>query len=315
LANEIITISFDNNDFLKQLLGKEDQYIKLLEKHLNISISARGSNIYIDGPREESDLASTILQSLYRRIAAGNQINTLDFVSQLKLSENHDSEKIEFENDLILRTKKRNIIPFTAAQRDYLAKLRKFDIVFSYGPAGTGKSYLAVAYAISLYFSKKVDRIILSRPAIEAGEKLGFLPGDLKEKVDPYLRPLYDALYDMVQPEVIHKFIENGEIEIAPLAFMRGRTLNNAVIILDEAQNTTPSQMKMFLTRIGSGSQIIVTGDPSQTDLPPTQVSGLTDAIERLAHLTEDIGFCGFNDKDIIRHPLTAKIVAAYKDK
>ena len=275
-----------------------------------MSIVARGNEVTIQG---ESDadvrLAAHTLQNLYGQLRSGRDVGREEVDAALRLLANGDGQKAL---DLQIRTERRVVAPRSPNQAAYLRSIDRHDLVFALGPAGTGKTYLAVAAAVSLLRQRQVDRLILSRPAVEAGEKLGFLPGDLREKVDPYLRPLYDALQDMLPEGKLQQRIEAGQIEIAPLAYMRGRTLSSAYVILDEAQNTTPSQMKMFLTRMGENSRMIITGDPTQTDLPPGMPSGLSDAVRKLAGL-QAVGVVHFDKKDVVRHPLVGAIIEAYE--
>jgi phosphate starvation-inducible PhoH-like protein len=271
---------------------------------------ARGNEVLIQGEKDaDVRLAATALENLYGQLRGGREVGREEVDATLRLLANGDGDKAL---DLQIRTERRLVAPRSPNQAAYLRAIDRHDLVFALGPAGTGKTYLAVAAAVSLLRQRRVDRLILSRPAVEAGEKLGFLPGDLREKVDPYLRPLYDALQDMLPEGKLEPRIESGLIEIAPLAYMRGRTLSNAVVILDEAQNTTPSQMKMFLTRLGENSRMVVTGDPSQTDLPPGMPSGLADAVDKLDGVP-GIGIVRFDQGDIVRHPLVTEIIHAYE--
>ena len=297
------------------IFGQFDQHVKRIEKTLHVTIISREGNIKILGSEYGSRKAAQIIESLTTLAKAGNTITeqNVDYVLALAM-EDQESAIVEIDKDCICHTiNGRQIKPKTLGQKAYIDAIRKNMIVFGIGPAGTGKTYLAMAMAIQAFKNEEVARIILTRPAIEAGEKLGFLPGDLQSKVDPYLRPLYDALYQIMGPESFQKNMEKGLIEVAPLAYMRGRTLDNAYIILDEAQNTTPAQMKMFLTRIGFGSKVIVTGDLSQKDLTKEQQSGLDVALKVLKNV-EDISFCTLTSKDVVRHPLVQKIVNAYED-
>lgn len=322
LGNTSVCISFPDNKLLPQLYGDQDRHLIRIEKFLNVSAYSRGNILSLSGEVHNVERAKFILETLYRNLQQGVDIGMgeVDAALRMTLAKNqqgsdkkqHSPDPKLFHDDIVVKTRKRIIAPYTNNQREYIKELFDKELVLAAGPAGTGKTYLAVAVAVSMFISHRVDRIILSRPAVEAGEKLGFLPGDMKEKVDPYLRPLYDALYDMLPSEEVIKYLETEQIEIAPLAFMRGRTLNNAFIILDEAQNATPTQMKMFLTRLGEGSRMAVSGDLSQTDLPRDVKSGLRDAWEKL-HGIEDIACVRFTDDDVIRHPLTAKIVKAYE--
>ena len=297
------------------IFGQFDQHVKRIEKTLHVTIISREGNIKILGSEYGSRKAAQIIESLTTLAKAGNTITeqNVDYVLALAM-EDQESAIVEMDKDCICHTiNGRQIKPKTLGQKAYIDAIRKNMIVFGIGPAGTGKTYLAMAMAIQAFKNEEVARIILTRPAIEAGEKLGFLPGDLQSKVDPYLRPLYDALYQIMGPESFQKNMEKGLIEVAPLAYMRGRTLDNAYIILDEAQNTTPAQMKMFLTRIGFGSKVIVTGDMTQKDLPSGTQSGL-DVAARVLGKVEGIAFCTLTNKDVVRHPLVQKIVKAYDD-
>ncbi|MCQ2495319.1 MAG: PhoH family protein [Lachnospiraceae bacterium] len=301
-------------EHIQNVFGACDSYIKLIEKNLNVSVIARDSEIKIIGDEVNSNLAKRVLNELLQYSRKGNQITEQNVNYCLSLVY-EDRERIinEIDKDLICFTiQGKPIKPKTMGQKTYVDQIRQKMIVFGMGPAGTGKTYLAMACAISAFKNNEVSRIILTRPAIEAGEKLGFLPGDLQSKIDPYLRPLYDALYQIMGPDSYQKNSEKGLIEVAPLAYMRGRTLDNAFIILDEAQNTTPAQMKMFLTRIGFGSKVIITGDLTQKDLPAGQTSGLDVALKVLEGIDE-IGFSFLTSQDVVRHPLVQKIVTAYE--
>ena len=297
------------------IFGQFDQHVKRIEKTLNVTIISREGNIKVLGSEHSSRKAAQIIESLSALANAGNTITeqNVDYALALAM-EDKESAIVDIDKDCICHTiNGKQIKPKTLGQKAYIDAIRKNMIVFGIGPAGTGKTYLAMAMAIQAFKNEEVARIILTRPAIEAGEKLGFLPGDLQSKVDPYLRPLYDALYQIMGPESFQKNMEKGLIEVAPLAYMRGRTLDNAYIILDEAQNTTPAQMKMFLTRIGFGSKVIVTGDMTQKDLPSGAQSGL-DVATRVLGKVEGIEFCTLTNKDVVRHPLVQKIVKAYDD-
>ena len=297
------------------IFGQFDQHVKRIEKTLNVTIISREGNIKVLGSEHSSRKAAQIIESLSALAKAGNTITeqNVDYALALDM-EDKESAIVDIDKDCICHTiNGKQIKPKTLGQKAYIDAIRKNMIVFGIGPAGTGKTYLAMAMAIQAFKNEEVARIILTRPAIEAGEKLGFLPGDLQSKVDPYLRPLYDALYQIMGPESFQKNMEKGLIEVAPLAYMRGRTLDNAYIILDEAQNTTPAQMKMFLTRIGFGSKVIVTGDMTQKDLPAGTQSGL-DVAARVLGKVEGIAFCTLTNKDVVRHPLVQKIVKAYDD-
>ena len=300
-------MTFDNNTLIVQLYGNHDRHLVRVEQLANAKLSARGNQLDIAGTAEDVTVAQKALTALYERLKRGLSIEMADIDSAVRFarsgSEAGDGESI--------RTRRRTVQARSPGQQGYLVALRERDMVFALGPAGSGKTYLAVAMGVSLLLAGKVERIVLSRPAVEAGERLGFLPGDMKEKIDPYLRPLYDALHDMIPAEQIANRMESGEIEIAPLAFMRGRTLAHCFVILDEAQNTTPMQMRMFLTRLGEGSRMVITGDPSQTDLPGGQKSGLTDAVETLEDV-EGVRFVRLTSKDVVRHDLVTRIVDAY---
>ena len=304
-----------NNQLVQQLVGASDANLRLIEKILNVEISSFGNQINIKGSQDAVDQAKTAIDLLYGKVSKGIEIGEQEVKAAVRMSE-EGPEKIDGQNlnDIVLKTKKRHIYPRSASLAKYIQEMMKNELVFGLGPAGTGKTYLAVALAVSMMLEGKIDKIILSRPAVEAGENLGFLPGDLKDKVDPYLRPLYDALYEMLPAEQVDKKLAIGEIEIAPLAFMRGRTLSNAFVILDEAQNTTPMQMKMFLTRLGENSRMVVNGDLSQVDLPRGVISGLKDALDTLENVSS-ISSVTFSANDVVRHGLVAKIVKAYEEK
>lgn len=309
-------LAFDDNKLASALFGQYGQNLALIERKLDVVADSRGNHVTIEGTREACDQARRVLETLYDQLKNGGEVAQGDVegairhaVAQGSLFDNDQAAARTNFADIALR--KRTVRARTAGQDSYIRALKRNALVFGTGPAGTGKTWLAVAHAVSLFERKEVDRIILSRPAVEAGERLGFLPGDMREKVDPYLRPIYDALFDLMDMRIVERALQSGEIEIAPLAFMRGRTLHNAAVILDEAQNTTSMQMKMFLTRLGENSRMIVTGDPSQVDLPPGQVSGLAEAT-RLLKEVEGIGHVAFKNEDVIRHELVARIVAAY---
>ena len=301
---------------LKTLFGVQDQNIKYLETLLDVSIGARGNELLLDGDPKDIETVEQILRDFAELFDEGNQFSDKELRDAFKqiAEDTAYSLKDYFTRARFNPSGKKAVAPKTANQRKYIEAIQDKDLTFAIGVAGTGKSFLAVAMAVQALFSKQVDRIILTRPAVEAGEKLGFLPGDLQDKVDPYLRPLYDALFDLVDNERVTKMLEKRIIEIAPLAFMRGRTLNNAFIILDEAQNTTGEQMKMFLTRIGFGSKVVVTGDVTQIDLPRGQRSGLKEA-ERVLQGIEEIQFVYFDKKDVVRHRLVQLIVEAYEEE
>jgi phosphate starvation-inducible PhoH-like protein len=305
-----LQMEFDDNSLLPVLFGERDRNLARIEEKLGVALVSRGNRLMISGARAEA--ARRALDTLYDRLRAGHDIDTAAIDAALRHAAASGSGRWD-EADVI-RTKKRRIAPRGPHQAEYIRALRGHDLVFGLGPAGTGKTYLAVATAVDMLMGGQVERIVLSRPAVEAGERLGFLPGDLKEKVDPYLRPLYDALHDMMPGDQVMRRIASGEIEIAPLAFMRGRTLAHAFVILDEAQNTSPVQMKMFLTRLGDNARMAVTGDLSQIDLPPGAQCGLEDALETLAG-TEGVATIQFDDTDVVRHPLVARIVRAYDQR
>ena len=311
-------ISFElyNNQLIQKLVGVSDANLKLIEKSLGVEILSFGNQITIKGGAGEIECAKTAIMMLYDKASKNVNIGEEEVKAAVRVCSGGQFEKQDIQsfNEMVLKTKKRYIYPRSATQAQYIDAMLKNELVFGLGPAGTGKTYLAVALAVSMMLEGAVDKIILSRPAVEAGENLGFLPGDLKEKVDPYLRPLYDALYEMLPAETVDKKLSLGEIEIAPLAFMRGRTLSNAFIILDEAQNTTPMQMKMFLTRLGENSRMVVNGDLSQVDLPRGIVSGLRDALDTLKKV-DNIASVTFSSSDVVRHGLVAKIVQAYEEK
>ena len=306
-ASDVRRMTFDDNALVAQLYGNHDRNLVRIEQLANVQLSARGNQLAISGGADDAALAHKALSGLYERLKRGLSIEAADIDAAVRFAksgaEGGDGEGI--------RTRRRTVQARSPGQRGYLQALRERDMVFALGPAGSGKTYLAVAMGVSLLLAGKVERIVLSRPAVEAGEKLGFLPGDMKEKIDPYLRPLYDALHDMIPAEQIANRMESGEIEIAPLAFMRGRTLAHCYVILDEAQNTTAMQMRMFLTRLGEGSRMVVTGDPSQIDLPGGQKSGLADAVDTLKDVN-GIRFVRLTSQDVVRHDLVTRIVEAY---
>jgi phosphate starvation-inducible protein PhoH and related proteins len=311
-----IVLAFDDNRLASLLFGQYGQNLALIERRLGVVAEQRGNHVTLAGSRDGVERSRRVLEGLYEHLRRGDELVSGDVEGAIRLAIAQGSlfdydpatARPSFEE---INLRKRAVRARTAAQDAYIRALRRHALVFGTGPAGTGKTWLAVAHAVQLFERKEVDRIILSRPAVEAGERLGFLPGDMREKVDPYLRPIYDALYDLMDPRIVERTLQTGEIEIAPLAFMRGRTLSNAVIILDEAQNTTTMQMKMFLTRLGENSRMIVTGDPSQVDLPPGQTSGLAEAT-RLLRNVEGIGHIVYTAEDVVRHELVARIVDAY---
>jgi phosphate starvation-inducible PhoH-like protein len=318
LAESTIDLEFKNNKFLPLLFGDQDRYLRQMERALDVTIKARGNRVSVSGETQNVIIAEAVLYRLYDRLEEGGilSVGEIDAVIRIARPKNGDHPMLTEEElkNLSITTRRRVVMPRSVGQAEYIKILQKHEMVFALGPAGTGKTYLATAMAVSSLLAGKVERIILSRPAVEAGEKLGFLPGDLKEKVDPYLRPLYDCLYDMLPADQIDKRLLNGEIEVAPIAFMRGRTLARSFIILDEAQNTTVEQMKMFLTRMGEESRMVVTADLTQIDLPKGIKSGALDALEVLEN-TEGIGFYYLKEQDILRHPLISKIVRAYNSK
>lgn len=320
-SNGNLQLEFEDGRLLGPLFGEFDQNLIALENRLGVFIAARGNRLTIEGEPESAARARDVLITLYNRLQQGGQIELADVESAVAMTDtllNPEPEQAASgggDSPVQIRTRRKVIQPRSPTQVRYMQHLHKSDMIFALGPAGTGKTYLAVAQAVHELITGGVDRIILSRPAVEAGERLGFLPGDMREKVDPYLRPLYDALNDMLPPEQVERRLASGEIEVAPLAFMRGRTLSDAFVILDEAQNTTPMQMKMFLTRFGTRCRMVICGDPSQVDLPPPQKSGLADAVSRLEGV-EGIAMVRFDPKEVVRHPLVGRIVEAYdKDR
>ncbi len=314
-----LTVEFERTQLMGALFGEFDRNLVAIENRLGVYISARGNRVQIEGEAESAARARDVLSTIYDQLSHGQEVDlglvegaiamtaqpTLDGIIR------HEATQT---SSIVIRTRKKVIAPRTNTQVDYMHALAREDVIFALGPAGTGKTYLAVAQAVAQLITGSVQRLILSRPAVEAGEKLGFLPGDMKEKVDPYLRPLYDALHDCLPAEQVERRIASGEIEIAPLAFMRGRTLADAFVILDEAQNTTIPQMKMFLTRFGQNSRMVVCGDPKQVDLPVPASSGLADAVERLEGV-EGIAVTRFSSADVVRHPIVGRIVEAYEGR
>ena len=310
--NDTLSIIFNNNEILMGVVGEFNNNLKELEKITETKIYSRGNSILVKSSSTKNELVKNAIIFLTDQLILNGTIEKKDIISSINkfmINEKTD-KKIEY----IIKTPKKSVIPRSEKQKNYVRALRESDIIISCGPAGTGKTFLAVAVALTMLLDKKIERIILSRPAVEAGERLGFLPGDMREKVDPYLRPLYDSLYDLLDFEKIQKRIEIGDIEIAPLAFMRGRTLKNSFAILDEAQNATDTQIKMFLTRIGENSKIVINGDPSQIDLPNKSLSGVNRSKKLLGHLNE-ISVVDFDHSDVVRHPLVSKIVKAYSDQ
>ncbi len=327
-----IDLEFDDNDLLPVLFGEHNSNLNVLEESLGISISGRGNQLIIEGSEDKVRIANEVLSALWEKIKRDEEVGIAEVEAALRFArqdddktkknsngknnKNDEKNGIEEFSDIksVIKTKKKTIAPRSPNQADYIHSISEKNMVFGLGPAGTGKTYLAVAMAVQAYLQGEVARLIFCRPALEAGERIGFLPGDLKEKVDPYLRPVYDALHDMLPWDFVQKKMDHGEIVIVPLAFMRGRTLSNAFIVLDEAQNATPSQMKMFLTRMGENSRVVVTGDPSQSDLPEGRPAGLNEAMRILADIPE-ISFINFTGKDVVRHSLVRKIVDAYAAK
>jgi len=306
-------ISFADNNTLRSLFGEHDRNIKLIEKLASVKLTLRGNLLFIKGEQSAVDLIQNLIIQLYSILEKGYPIypTDIDYAHRILSSNNTINLEKIFLDTVFISSKKRIITPKSIVQKHYIDSIRNHDMVFGIGPAGTGKTYLAMAMAISALLDKKVNRIVLARPAVEAGEKLGFLPGDLSEKVNPYLRPLYDALFDIIDFDKASSLIHKGVIEVAPLAFMRGRTLNDSFVILDEAQNTTSEQLKMFLTRLGFGSKAVITGDITQIDLPSEKVSGLIEA-EKILMNVEGIGFVRFSEIDVVRHPLVQDVIRAY---
>jgi phosphate starvation-inducible PhoH-like protein len=307
-------LEFDDNLLLPQLYGERDAHLDRIERQLGVSFATRGNRLAISGPASATEAARRALLQLYDRLKRGQQVDVPAVEAAIRLAETEFSDQnlSLWREDAAFLTRKRRIGPRSAGQAAYVRALREHELVFGLGPAGTGKTYLAVAAAVDLLMTGRVERIILSRPAVEAGERLGFLPGDLRDKVDPYLRPIFDALNDMLPADQLQRRLQSGEIEVAPIAFMRGRTLAHAFVVLDEAQNTTAVQMKMFLTRLGEGSRMVVTGDLTQIDLPAGTRSGLTDALDAVGTL-DGIAVVRLTDKDVVRHALVARIVRAYE--
>lgn len=313
-GEDSLVIAFDDNRLLTELFGTNDRHLARIEQGLGVLATSRGNKLVITGNAHARNQADRVFRDLYARLKSGQEVSAGEVDGAIRMATAPDADLAKPQGGLSghqVQTKRRIISARSQTQGSYIEALMSNELVFGVGPAGTGKTYLAVAVAVSMLLQKRVDRIILSRPAVEAGERLGFLPGDLKEKIDPYLRPLYDALYDTLPGEQAMKGIESGEIEVAPLAFMRGRTLANSFVILDEAQNCTPVQMKMFLTRLGENSRMAITGDPSQVDLPLGAKSGLKDALDVLDGVP-GVATVRFSDADVVRHPLVTRIVKAY---
>ena len=317
LSGRTVTMQFNDNTLLPLLLGDHDRHLVRLEQGLSVRLSCRGNRVAISGEPAQIEVAQAALGGLWQRLLRGQGVAMADVDAVIRMGNHMAAEpdpRLPLSDLPAIRTRRGSVGPRSPGQANYMDLLGRFEMVFGIGPAGTGKTYLAVAQAVAMLAAGRVERIILSRPAVEAGERLGFLPGDLKEKVDPYLRPLYDALGDMMPGDQVSRRMSTGEIEVAPLAFMRGRTLAHAFVILDEAQNTTSAQMKMFLTRMGEGTRMVITGDLSQIDLPPGQRSGLRDALDTLEGV-QGIGVCRFDVRDVVRHPLVARIVDAYEQR
>ena len=308
-------VEFPDNRLVLTLFGALDNHLKLMEKRLYISLHPLGNGVTITAPEHRAKKVCQLLKTLYTALEQGHAVDEKQVEAGIQTLEDSEPETVSelpFFTELLLRTPRRVIHPRNPRQADFVRTLALSDLTFAIGPAGTGKTYLAVAAAVVHFMEGRVARIVLTRPAVEAGERLGFLPGDLQAKVDPYLRPLYDALHDMLGPEKVERMLQRNELEIAPLAYMRGRTLDEAFVILDEAQNTTTEQMKMFLTRFGSGSKVAVSGDITQVDLPRGQLSGLVQAADRLQNLQE-VAFVYFSHRDVVRHPLVRSIIQAYE--
>jgi len=312
-----LELQFEQPYLLGPLFGDYDRHLVMIEDRLSVHINARGNRVMIEGEPDAAARARDVLTGLYNRLDQGQDVDAAAVEAVIGMANQPSldgiiGKDVASPSKVMIRTRKKTIVPRSTVQAAYMEALSRDDMIFALGPAGTGKTYVAVAQAVAMLITGQVDRLILSRPAVEAGERLGFLPGDMKEKVDPYLRPLYDALYDMLPTEQVERRIASGEIEIAPIAFMRGRTLSDAFIILDEAQNTTPQQMKMFLTRFGMRARMVICGDPHQTDLPRGQESGLNDAVTKLEGIAK-ISMIRFGAADVVRHPLVGKIVEAYE--
>ena len=309
-----VTLQFDDNALLPLLYGDHDRNLVRLEQGLGVKLSSRGNRVAISGEPGRVEAASVALTALYKRLERGDALSRGDVDAAIRMADGDGEARLPLSDLPAIRTKRGAVGPRSAGQTTYMEMLARHEMVFGIGPAGTGKTYLAVAQAVAMLQAGRVDRIVLCRPAVEAGERLGFLPGDMKEKIDPYLRPLYDALHDMMPGDQVIRRMGTGEIEVAPLAFMRGRTLAHAFVILDEGQNTTSVQMKMFLTRMGEGTRMVITGDLSQVDLPGGVRSGLRDALETCEGLP-GIGVTRFDVRDVVRHPLVARIVDAYDQR
>ena len=313
-GGKAITLQFNDNTLLPLLLGDHDRHLVRIEQAMGVRLSCRGNRVAIAGDAERVELTQGMLQGLWRRLERGESVGRPEIEAAIKLADSENDPRLPLSDLPAIRTRRGAVGPRSPGQATYMEALAAHEMVFGVGPAGTGKTYLAVAQAVAMLQAGKVDRIVLSRPAVEAGERLGFLPGDMKEKVDPYLRPLYDALHDMMPGDQVTRRITSGEIEVAPLAFMRGRTLAHCYAILDEAQNTTAAQMKMFLTRMGEGTRMVVTGDLTQVDLPTGTRSGLRDALDTVEGV-QGIGVVRFTARDVVRHPMVARIVEAYEQR
>ncbi len=311
-----IQLTFEDNTLAQALFGEQGQYLRILQRALGVQLQVRGNQVTIEGPEPEVRLGQRVLEQLYELLQSGYPLYPQDVQYAIKILQDKESVSVKdiFLDTVYISAMKRRISPKSLNQKRYIEAIRTHDLVFGIGPAGTGKTYLAMAMAVAALMNQECIRIVLARPAVEAGEKLGFLPGDLYEKVNPYLRPLYDALHDMMDFEKATRLVQRGVIEVAPLAFMRGRTLNDSFVILDEAQNTTSEQMMMFLTRLGFGAKAVITGDVTQIDLPAGVTSGLVEARELLSAV-EGIGFVHFTDRDVVRHPLVQDIIRAYEGR
>jgi len=309
-----VTLQFNDNSLLPLLFGDHDRHLVRIEQGFGVRLSCRGNRVAISGEPTRIEAAQTALTGLYKRLERGESVQAGDVDAAIRMADGEGEPRLPLSDLPAIRTRRGAVGPRTPGQATYMDMLTRHEMVFALGPAGTGKTYLAVAQAVAMLLAGRVDRIILSRPAVEAGERLGFLPGDLKEKIDPYLRPLYDALHDMLPGDQVLRRMGSGEIEVAPLAFMRGRTLSHAFVILDEAQNTTPAQMKMVLTRMGEGTRMVITGDLTQIDLPHGSPSGLREAIDTLEGV-QGIAVTRFESRDVVRHPLVGRIVDAYDQR
>jgi len=313
-TNATAQVEISDAAIITALAGARNEHLRTLEAEAGVVIGTRGNQVHLQGPAEDVAFAERVIAELVQALREGQSLTSPDVARAVRMLREHPEMHLrDMFNDVVLVSPRHRVIaPKGLAQKNYVEAIRTHDVVFGLGPAGTGKTYLAMAMAVSALMARQIKRIILTRPAVEAGEKLGFLPGDLAEKVNPYLRPLYDAMHDMMDIDKAQALIARGQIEVAPLAFMRGRTLNDSFVILDEAQNTTPEQMKMFLTRLGFESKAVITGDVTQVDLPEGRRSGLTDAVHLLADV-DGIRMCTFTDVDVVRHPLVARIVRAYE--